>query len=331
MAGPVHARPRIRARGKMHGAMLPVPISPVRLADTLTPTEAAQRPRPAARAAAADGVGPLSEQSGSPSPHRAAGPAPARVCRGAAQRVRPAGLGHRRDASGELVVDPDHRRRRGSVGAGRRGAGRGPRGPGVGARRAAGGRGAGRERRADGGPRAAQDGPPPTAADLDPAAGRPAGGFTARAFEPGRDEQAWLRTNAAAFAHHPEQGRLTLEDLQERMAQPWFDPAGFILVEAGRPPARSRPSTGPRSTRPAHGARRGGRGVRGRRRTRHTRAGAGPAGHGPRAARTSPGWDCPRSSSTSTATTPRRCTPTRGLGFAQHMVDVMYATAGRSR
>ena len=51
-----------------------------------------------------------------------------------------------------------------------------------------------------------------------------------RAFEPGRDDEAWVRLNAAAFARHPEQGRLTVDDLHERMTQPWFDPAGLLLV-----------------------------------------------------------------------------------------------------
>ena len=52
-----------------------------------------------------------------------------------------------------------------------------------------------------------------------------------RTFEPGRDEEAFLRTNAAAFAHHPEQGAMTRADLDQRMAQPWFDPAGFFVAE----------------------------------------------------------------------------------------------------
>ncbi|MDO5503198.1 MAG: mycothiol synthase, partial [Actinomycetia bacterium] len=39
-----------------------------------------------------------------------------------------------------------------------------------------------------------------------------------------------MRLNAAAFADHPEQGRLTREDLEARMAEPWFDLTGLIYV-----------------------------------------------------------------------------------------------------
>ena len=55
-----------------------------------------------------------------------------------------------------------------------------------------------------------------------------------RTFEPGRDEDAFLELNALAFADHPEQGSLTRTDLEQRMAEDWFDPTGFFLAESRR-------------------------------------------------------------------------------------------------
>jgi mycothiol synthase len=58
-------------------------------------------------------------------------------------------------------------------------------------------------------------------------------GFVEERFRPGIDDDAWLRVNNSAFRAHPENGSWTPEILADRLSQPWFDPAGFVMIWSG--------------------------------------------------------------------------------------------------
>ncbi|MDN5821261.1 MAG: mycothiol synthase [Brachybacterium sp.] len=49
-------------------------------------------------------------------------------------------------------------------------------------------------------------------------------------FEAERDSERWVAVNARAFADHPEQGSLTRDDLEQRLAQPWFDAEDMLVA-----------------------------------------------------------------------------------------------------
>lgn len=54
-------------------------------------------------------------------------------------------------------------------------------------------------------------------------------------FRPAEADEI-VAINAAAFSHHPEQGRLTREEFDALCAQPWFEPEGLLVArEDGHP------------------------------------------------------------------------------------------------
>ena len=188
----------------------------------------------AARAASVDGVGPLSEHAGHALTARGEANVQHLLAYAGDGLAGYAQVGGGADVALEMVVDPSHRREGvGSdlLGRRRRGA---PRSPGMGPRQ------------------------PPrrqgfaVALGLEPVRElhkmsrslhrrgrrRPAlpAGFSARAFVPGQDEQAWLEANAAAFARPPRAGADDAGGPARADGPAWFDPAGFILVEANDAP-----------------------------------------------------------------------------------------------
>jgi len=60
-------------------------------------------------------------------------------------------------------------------------------------------------------------------------------GFSIETFDPSLHKQAWLALNNKVFAQHPDQGNWVMQDLENRIAEPWFDANGFfIAIENGQ-------------------------------------------------------------------------------------------------
>ena len=56
-------------------------------------------------------------------------------------------------------------------------------------------------------------------------------GIETRPFLRGRDEVSFLKVNGRAFHWHPEQGALSIENLENLFEESWFEEEGFLLYE----------------------------------------------------------------------------------------------------
>ena len=57
--------------------------------------------------------------------------------------------------------------------------------------------------------------------------------FEISTFLPALHKEEWLALNNKIFEKHPDQGNWAIQDLENRMAENWFDPAGFFLATKG--------------------------------------------------------------------------------------------------
>ena len=57
--------------------------------------------------------------------------------------------------------------------------------------------------------------------------------YTIEIFDTNTHKQQWLDLNNQIFEHHADQGNWAMADLENRIAETWFDPAGFFLATEG--------------------------------------------------------------------------------------------------
>ena len=57
--------------------------------------------------------------------------------------------------------------------------------------------------------------------------------YTFITFDPKIHSQSWLALNNKIFTNHPDQGNWAMADLENRMAERWFDANGFFLAVQG--------------------------------------------------------------------------------------------------